>query len=93
MWKKTLKTIETQKSYHKGFLKREEQLNKEYQANILLYNDIRSQRNKYLRLVDVINFSTILQFEDTILLKPYLLISLKLPNEIIPLRSRKATLS
>ncbi|XP_024377421.2 uncharacterized protein [Physcomitrium patens] len=65
MWKKTLKTIETQKSYHKGFLKREEQLNKEYQANILLYNDIRSQRNKYLRLVDESNVK-LMEMEDKI---------------------------
>lgn len=53
LWKQTVHKVQTEKGYHKGFLKRVEQLKKEHEDNILLYNDIRSQRNRFLRLVEV----------------------------------------
>jgi hypothetical protein len=53
MWKETLKNVEVQKGYNKGFLKRVEQLTKEHQDNILLYNSIRSQRNRFMKAVEV----------------------------------------
>jgi hypothetical protein len=53
MWKETLKNVEVQKGYNKGFLKRVEQLTKEHQDNILLYNSIRSQRNWFMKAVEV----------------------------------------
>ena len=53
MWKEALKQVEVEKGYNKGSLKRVEQLTKEYEVNILLYNNIRSQRNRFMRLVEV----------------------------------------
>lgn len=53
LWKETVKKVETEKEYHKGYLKRVEQLKKEYEDNILLYNNIRSQRNRFLHLLEV----------------------------------------
>ncbi|KAG0572107.1 hypothetical protein KC19_VG069100 [Ceratodon purpureus] len=53
MWKETLKNVEVEKGYNKGFLKRVEQLTKEHQDNIVLYNNIRSQRNRFIKAVEV----------------------------------------
>lgn len=53
MWKETLKRVEVEHGYIKGFMKWVEQLMKEHQDNVLLYNNIRSQRNRLLRSVEV----------------------------------------
>jgi hypothetical protein len=48
-----LKNVEVQKGYNKGFLKRVEQLTKEHQDNILLYNSFRSQQNRFTKAIEV----------------------------------------
>jgi len=62
LWKEMVEKVETEKGYHKGFVNRVEQLKKEYEDNILLYNNIRSQRNRILRAVEV---SIMTQFKVT----------------------------